>query len=55
MKSKYTVEKRIADEHFIFTIPGIDYYIGDEYFVLREDGEVIAWAHTKEAALSCKF
>jgi hypothetical protein len=33
---KYSIEKRTADERFIMTTPGIDYRIGDEYFVVLE-------------------
>ena len=42
---KYAVERRTADEHFVMSIPGIDYSVGDEYLVLKEDRRVIAWAH----------
>ena len=55
MKEIYTVEKRTADEHFICTIPGIDFHIGELYFVLKLNNKIIAWAHTKERAIACKY
>ncbi|MCL2247483.1 MAG: hypothetical protein FWC10_10335 [Lentimicrobiaceae bacterium] len=51
-KSRYTVERRIADERFIFTGPGIDYQIGDEYYVLLLDSAVMGWARTETGAWS---
>jgi hypothetical protein len=54
MKSKYEVEKRMADEHFIYTIPGIDYQIGDTYYVLKKEGMIVGWSSTEEGAWSCK-
>ena len=67
MKSKYNVEKRIADERFVMTIPGLDYSVGDEYYVLmlyrpgnpdlniRGCWQVVAWAHTEKGAWSCRY
>jgi len=55
MKSKYSVEKRIADERFTMTIPGLDFRVGDEYFVLKENGMIIAWACTEEGAWGCRY
>ena len=52
-KSRYTVERRIADERFIFTGLGIDYRIGDEYYVLLLDGAVRGRARTENGAGHC--
>jgi len=55
MKSKYSVEKRTADERFTLTIPGLDYAVGDVYFVLKEHEQVVAWAHTEDGAWACRL
>jgi len=54
-KSRYTVERRIADERFIFTGPDVDYRIGDVYYVLLLDGAVRGWARTENGAWSLRY